>query len=250
MKKAFIILVVSILILKANPFGAIQSDEKMAQPLSSDLPEDYTSLLPEGYAVPARLPATIEDPLLLTAWVYLYNQQEPVVIHDGIIVTGRGLAELVFEHSIPVLWGSDTVCDGSSCAKRTLCADKECVANDQNKDGNPIYIALKLQDAGHPLDAGKKAFPWLVKTLAHELYHQMQPFGPVPTSLYEEYWAFYIGTQVSKAGWMEFNGYNPLKSACLKRWFLVYGLETYSGVDLYPFTLQAEVDRVSETCTW
>jgi hypothetical protein len=44
--------------------------------LAERLPTTYRDLLPDGAEVPSRFPATIEDPHLLAAWVYLYNQTD------------------------------------------------------------------------------------------------------------------------------------------------------------------------------
>lgn len=211
-------------------------------PATDRLTDEYRSLLPENNTVPDRLPTTIEDPHLLAAWVYLYNQNEPITIQDGATLTGRRLAEMVIERGIPVLWGSDAVCSGNSCSERFSCQDIACVASYTGEEIDPIYISQRFQDT--------QAFTLarLAGSLAHELYHYTRPFGPVESSLYEEYYAFYVGTQVEKADWAVFTGYQPLKLACLMQWFRVHGRTEYFGIPAYPFTLTAQTDQTSELC--
>jgi hypothetical protein len=212
-------------------------------PLSKRTPKIIAALLPKDAVIPNRLPKQIGDPLLLTAWVFLYNQQEEVTLHDGIVLSGRGLSMFALENEVAVTWVSSEICGGSSCAHRYVCTSQACIENYADTEPKVIHLTTELNRNNG------KSFSYLVKTLAHELYHLTLPFGPVATSLYEEYWAFYLGTQISAAGWMEFEQYNPLKAICLERWFLVYGLEAYDGTDLYPYGFQAEVDRTSQVCT-
>jgi hypothetical protein len=211
-------------------------------PLANPLPEAYRSLLPPGTEIPAPLPKTIADPYLLTAWVYLYNQTDPITIHDGLHITGRDLAKLVFEQEIEVLWGSEDNCGGNSCAPRSVCYDLDCVANNNYVKIYPVYISQRYQDTG------KFPLSQLAGGLAHELYHRSQPFGPVAPSQYEEYWAYYIGAQVAQIDWLTFKGYDSLDAACLKAWFLDNGTSSYAGIDPYPITLNNPAALNSEAC--
>src|SRR5260370_42227860 len=55
--------------------------------------------LPSDVTVPASLPANIQDPMLLEAWVRLYNHIEPIQLWDGSTVTGRQLALYALDHA-------------------------------------------------------------------------------------------------------------------------------------------------------
>ena len=59
----------------------------------------------------------------------------------------------------------------------------------------------------------------LANELAHEAFHRMRYFGPVMISQYEEYWAFYIGSQVVKADYPKFAGIDPQDPQQLQTWF-------------------------------
>lgn len=226
-----------------SPFTPVSQNQTSPNTAHNRSIKAYQSFLPQAYQTPAQLPSKIQDPLLLTAWLYLYNQQEPIEIHDGIIVTGRTLAQFALENDIAVVWNPGEICNGTSCARRYICSTQACLDSYTSTEPQIIYLTPELQDNT------PKSFGYLIKTLAHELYHLTLPFGPVATSLYEEYWAFYIGTQVSKTGWMEFDLYDPLKAVCLERWFLVYGLERYDNTEAYPVSLPAQVDQTSVVCT-
>jgi hypothetical protein len=210
--------------------------------LNDHLPEIYRSLLPIEYIMPTQLPSTINDPHLFVAWIYLYNQNDPITIHDGSTLTGRDLAMVVIERSVPVSWGSKLICNGNSCAKRFACENMECVENFKPDEVYPIYISQRYQDTENITLAR------LAGSLAHELYHYILPFDSVQTSLYEEYWAFYIGAQVEQAKWAIFDPYDPNTAACLMAWFRVHGQKGYFGSDIYPMTLETPVDTTSEVC--
>jgi hypothetical protein len=213
-----------------------------AVPIENPLPETFLSLLPEDFTMPDHRPTRVNDSLLLAAWVFLYNQVEPVTIHNGRVLSGRSLAQSVIDNDIAITWGSEDICGGSSCARRYICSSQECIENYVSTEPKIVYITADLNRNT------RKSFAYLVKTLAHELYHLTLPFGPVASSLYEEYWAFYIGTQISKAGWMEFDRYDPHKAACLERWFVVYGLGAYDELEVYPTNLNIAVDTASTIC--
>ena len=246
MKKIIILVnLISLIFLAAcSPDGETNQLLNSIQelPLANRLPDQYLSLLPTDYIIPEILPITIEDPYLLTAWIYLYNQTESISVPDHLNLSGRSLAETVIEQNIPIQWGDDTICNGNSCAKRYICQDIECAANYQADKVYPIYVSQRYQDRE------KTTLARLAGSLAHELYHYQLPFGPVDTSLYEEYWAYYVGAQIEQAKWAIFDRYNPNSSACLKAWFRSHGQTGYFGADEYPMTLQAEVDRTSEIC--
>jgi hypothetical protein len=211
-------------------------------PLSGSQPQDALDLLPKGYAVPERLPAKISDPLLLAAWVYLYNQTDAITIHDGETISGHELAVYALEREVPVEWGSDEICRGNSCSVRKICKNIWCVKTSLNTKVATIYVSQRYYETT------PEAIAMIAGTMGHELYHHQLPFGPVYSSLYEEFWAYTIGGTISQADWADFEGYNPLKAACLKQWFTERNWKGFTDSDLYPFTVDLDVDLTSQTC--
>ena len=247
MKKIiFLVNLISIILLAAcspDQNHPQSSSTILERPLAVNLPEPYRSLLPAGYEIPTQLPSTIEDPHLLAAWIYLYNQTETISLYDNKSLTGRSLAEYVIERSVRIQWGAESICNGNSCAQRFICTDEACVAKYTADKVYPIFVSLRYKDTTQTTLAR------LAGSLAHELYHHQLPFGPVDTSLYEEYWAYYVGAQIEKATWAIFDQYNPNTTACLYAWFRSHGQTGYFGADEYPFTLKTAVDRTSEICS-
>ena len=211
--------------------------------LSADqLPEQYRSLLPAGMPIPDSLPKTILDPHLLAAWVYLYNQAETITVQDGISWTGRSLAESVIERVISISWDADNRCNGSSCSFRKICTTLDCVASYERDTEYPIYMGLHYQEASAEMLAK------LAGSMAHELYHHTLPFGSVDSSLFEEYFSFYVGASISGNTWLDFEGYNPLSPACLKMWFRMNNKSDYFGIDEYPLTISPLAEAADQLC--
>jgi len=209
---------------------------KMEAPIEERLPDAYRNLLPVETAIPDRLPRGIEDPFLLAAWVHLYNQTAPIQVQDGYTVSGRVLAEYVLANDIEIQWSSDEICRGNSCSQQPVCPDATCVANFKRKAHLPIYISPRYREYTPEM---------LVKlsgSLGHELYHYQLPFGPVKSSLFEEYWAYYIGSQIKGNGWGNYEDYDPYNAACLQAWFKDHNVPGYTNADVYPFTLESAID--------
>ena len=246
MKKIIILVnlitLITLVACASDPYAQNSANGIFELPFYDQIPDTYRNLLPSEYTVPAQIPETITDPHLLVAWIYLYNQVEPFPIHDGSMLTGRELAMVIIEQNVPVTWGSEPICHGNSCAIRFMCNNMECVENYTPDQVYPIYIAQRYQDTE------KITLARMAGSLAHELYHHLSPFGPVPSSLYEEYWAYYVGAQIEHAKWAIFEGYNPNIEACLMAWFRVHGQKGYFGSDVYPMTLDHPVDTTSEVC--
>src|SRR5258708_8439002 len=58
--------------------------------------------LPSDVTVPASLPANIKDPMLLEAWVRLYNHTEPIQLWHGSTVPRPQLALYALPHYLPI----------------------------------------------------------------------------------------------------------------------------------------------------
>jgi len=184
--------------------------------------------------LPVLLPATITDPLLLSAWISIYQQRDVIQPGGSVAVSGRGLAQFVREQEIPVVWDADNVCRGGSCSV-LHCGDERCTYADGRPGVAPIYIA---RGQGADLQS-------LTRTLAHEIFHRTQPFGPVRSTRYEEYWAFRVGVQIAQAEWPVFGQYDPLDPDHLNLWIRENRLDYYFQIPEYPAAVTAQVYRIS-----
>jgi hypothetical protein len=206
-------------------------------PLAERLPEHYQTMLPEGMPIPDRLPRKIEDPFLLSAWIYLYNQTEPIQVQDNIVLSGRSLAEYLLKNNLEVSWGSDEICNGNSCSRRPACLAADCVEYyTRRRKMNPIYIAQRYRQESPEM------LVVLAGSLAHEAYHHHWYFGPLDTTLFEEYWAYKVGAQIRQDGWGAFDHYDPTNASCLQAWHKDQGVQGYYTVEPYPFTLETAID--------
>ena len=186
-------------------------------------------------------PISIEDALLLAAWGRLNDQTEPVQLWNGLSITGHDLAQFVLDHSIPILWTSPDI--STKVAFSVLkCKGETCVYSSNQPGIPPIFVGESLNHADRLDD--------LVDTLAHEIYHRTQPYGQVIITMYEEYLAYYVGAYMSGMIWANFKGYDPLKQACLIKWFSDYNLLAgYQDHQTYPLTVLPSVDSSSNVCT-
>jgi hypothetical protein len=190
------------------------------------------SHLPAGVVVPAQLPASIQDAELMEAWLRLYAHQDPVRLWDGRTLTGRGLAEFLRDHAIPVVWDTDGVCGGGSCSQKTCAAGQDVCSYASDQPGAaPIYI--------RPSEHGQMAA--LVDTLAHEIFHRTQPFGAVRDTRYEEYWAFRVENSLNPEAWLVMGAYDPLDSNHLAMWLRENHMEQYFQLPAYPASVAAQV---------
>ncbi len=191
--------------------------------------------LPAGLVVPEVLPSGIQDPILLEAWVRLYNHQEPIQLWDGRTLTGRQLAQYALDHNLPIVWDTARVCRGGDCSVRYF--DKGGVYSFDNPlhpGVQPIYIAPIADPRGANMQ-------FLVGTLAHEIFHRTAAFGAVSDTKFEEFWAFRIGAAIGKNAAPNFNGIDPLTSGELYIWLLKNKLSFYYGLPEYPASVAALV---------
>jgi len=191
----------------------------------------YLKALPSNLVVPPVLPATIKDPEILAAWIYLYNQQVPFQLWDGSTLNGRKLAQFILGNRINVTWGTKEICNGISCAPR-----------DGKNKAYPIYISASLKDQP---DGG---IITLAETLAHEIFHHTEPFGNVGDTKFEEYWAFFVGEKVAQTTWIDFQGYDSLNPVCLKNWFTDHHMQYYLDLDPYPKVVSESVKSTAQGC--
>jgi hypothetical protein len=190
--------------------------------------------LPAGLIVPQTLPANIEDPILLEAWIRLYNQQEAIQLWDGSTVTGRQLAQYALDHALPIVWDTGKACSGGSCSLRYLVNGAYVFDYGQSGGPEPIYIA--------PIDDPHGTnMQFLVGTLAHEIFHRTSPFGAVSDTKFEEYWAFRIGAAIGRNAAPKFDGIDPMVSGELFIWLLNNKLSFYYNLPEYPASVAALV---------
>ena len=211
-----------------SPAGGAQADAPLTDVRSSTL----ASILPPDLVVPARLPAGIHDAELLEAWVRLYTHTDPIRLWDGASLTGRGLAEFLRDHNIPLVWGTDQDCGGGSCSVQTCVLGQDVCAYANDASGlAPIYV--RAAERGH--------MAAVVDTLAHEIFHRTQPFGAVRDTRFEEYWAFRIEYQINAESWLTFGAYEPLDPNHLSLWLRDNNLPQYFQLPAYPASM---ADRV------
>lgn len=181
----------------------------------------------QATAQAAAAPA-IQDNLILEGFNTLRNRKDPIRLNNGETLSGEKLAQFLLEKQIPVVWGSDSICSGSSCSKM-YCSNAGVCSYEDGKPGiDPIYLNAGIKDQ----TSGQKSR--LMRELAHEIYHRMQPFGKVKITQFEEYWAFYVDTQTVKANWPKFDGVDPLDPQQLEKWFKTHGLQGYLKLTPYP----------------
>jgi hypothetical protein len=192
--------------------------------------------LPAGLAIPPALPSSIQDPILMEAWVRLYNHQDAIQLWDGSTLTGRALAQYLLEHAIPVVWDVDNVCRSGSCSVR-YCSAGACAFDDGKPGIDPIYVRPAERDD----------MPALGATLAHEAFHRTQPFGAVADTRFEEYWAFRIEYHITAEAWLNFGAYDPLDSNHLNLWIRENRLDPYFQLEEYPVSIQPLVYRSNST---
>ncbi len=194
-------------------------------------------------AAPAR-PTTLQDELLLEAWDSLSQHQEPVKLWDGHSYSGHDLAQFVLDQAIPVGWDFKEVCHGDSCSQR-YCNGDVCTHHEDGKpEVDPIYISLYF------MTLKEDQMQRLVESLAHEIFHRMEPYGPVKDTQYEEFSAIFLAAQISRSTWQNFKGYDTRNPACLKRWFSNHRLFWYLDLPAYPQSVAASLESPTPTdCT-
>jgi hypothetical protein len=209
----------------------------------SRLSQEYVDLLPAGYIIPDELPATINDPILLIGWVYLYNQQEPISIWNNATLRGSDIAADVIDLNVTIQWNTNNECGGASCTERPICKfNSSCQAALDNPNHVDIIIATHYQDLT-TLDIRQ-----LAGTIAHEMIHYLMPFGGADDTLYEEFWAFTVGSTISHNVKMHFEGYNPLKEGCLKLWFHSNTGNYYNAFPSYPPSIEPRANTQEKSC--
>ena len=207
-----------------SPLAVFSTTNRMAIELVNKLQPELV--------IPRTLPSTIQDPKLMAAWIYLYNQQERIQLWDGSTLSGQQLAQFVLDNQTPVEWGTNDICQGNSCVLRFSCQNEQC----------PIYITASLKDK-----ANSDIVP-LAETLAHEIFHHTEPFGYVKDTRFEEFLAFYVASRITKTSWVNFDGYDPLNPACVKLWFVNHHLTVFNDYTLYPRAVTLKVHFSARTC--
>jgi hypothetical protein len=188
--------------------------------------------LPPDLVVPPALPANLDDPILIEAWIRLYNHTEPLELWDANSLTGRDLAQFLLEQDVPLVWDVQGRCRNASCSFQ-YCATDTCTYEDGQPGVDPIYL--------YPLHAAD--MPTLVATLAHESFHRMQFFGPVHDTRFEEFWACKVGAAFNPQNGHKFGGYDPMVAGYLLLWIRDNGLTPYYALPDYPPSITAELAR-------
>ena len=83
----------------------------------------------------------------------------------------------------------------------------------------------------------------LVDTIAHEIFHRMQPYGKIKITQFEEFSAIYLAAKISGVSNITVNGnYNPLNPKSLRQWLIDTGAYSYFDLNPYPKSVKALVD--------
>ena len=76
---------------------------------------------------------------------------------------------------------------------------------------------------------------YLMGEMAHEIFHATAPFGQNADTLYEEYWAFYVGACVAGLSTTTIQLYDPLSPDDLSQYFIIARRANYlNKYALYP----------------
>lgn len=129
-------------------------------------------------------------------------------------------------------WGSDSICNGSSCSRLYCSGQGICVYEDGRPGADLIYLNASIRNQTNG------QLPRVVDDLAHEIFHRMQPFGLVKSTQLDEYLAFKVGAQVSKQKWLSFDDVDPLDPSQLEHWFSGYAMMGYLRLEAYPDDFQ------------
>ena len=225
MRKMLTISLLSVAIIStlAVASGLLKPADVTAAPEDPRRAALVAALSPE-LVVPQILPAAIDDPHMLEAWVRLYNHQEPIQLWDGSpTTTGRALAQFLLDQSIPVVWDVQNACHGS-CSIRYCHTDGTCSYDDGQPGVEPILVHIMYAND----------IPSLVLILAHEAFHRTEPFGTGLDTRFEEYYAFKLESQITPAGAMKFDGFDPMVPAELDGWLHANQLDGYMVLPQYP----------------
>ncbi len=213
----------------ASAFVVKTADAKTQR--DADRRAPYVNALSPELTVPAVLPARIDDPVLMEAWIRLYNRQNPIQLWDGSTLTGQMLAQFVLDNNIAMVWDTEGACGSGSCSLKK-CADCGYASD------SPIYMMVAEQTFGLGMEA-------LVSTLAHEAFHRTEPFGVVSDTRFEEFWAFYIGAKITPEVGLHFDGYNSLDPDNLNLWITDSRIDAYLQLPAYPDSVQTLISVAS-----
>ena len=215
MNKTLYILSLIVVLTLTSCQSSLMTDQTTAHNLPLEINTDLIAKQPPvEITVPETLPTTIEDPIFLEGWVRLYNRTQNCMTWDGSTLTGQKLAQYVIDQAVVITWNTSPIYIGSWV--------------DRDNTGT-IYI-----DPGFKEETETRMV-YLVGEIAHEIFHDLAPFNQKADTLYEEYWAFYVGACVSGQSTEDFEHYNPMSSDSLTQWFKDNRRGNYLGVfDTYP----------------
>jgi hypothetical protein len=216
MKKTLYIISLIVVLTTTGCQNSQMTTHKAARETKLDINAAVEAMqLPADTIKPDTLPTTIQDPILLEGWIHLYNQQQTCELWDGYTLTGQQLAQYVVDYDVVITWNTDPANGDGSWIDRG--------------GTDNIYVNPGLKERN------ENQMTRLVGTLAHEIFHRTTPFDQVADTLYEEYWAFYVGSCVSGQAQAGFYFTNPQSSASLKLWFETNNHSSYlNDYALYP----------------
>jgi hypothetical protein len=221
MRKTLSILSLIIILTLTSCQSSLTTNQPPARPiqLESIVVMPPMQLSPD-IDVPGILPTTIADPILLEGWIRLYHSTQPCQLWDGYTLTGQELAQYVIDHTVVITWNIGQPYPDSWI--------------DRGNTGN-IYINPNLKEET------ETQMIRLMSVMAHEIFHSTTPFDQNADTLYEEYWAFYVGACVSGQSTERYQYAYPLSAICLTQWFQSNRHDGYLGqYELYPENVVAK----------
>ena len=207
---------------------------------SAALIQQALTYLPVNTQTPQSWPAIIQDPQILAAWVYLYTHDQTIQIWDGKQVTTRNLAQLALDHHFVIEWSTPDNCQ-FSCTDRPICdEDHTCVDPSLMEYG--IFLNPELRQSTDIV--------MIAGTLAHELFHHSEPFGKGKDTLFEEYWAFSIGSSITGDYLAALQTASVYQPHCLEQWFNGNSRREFYQMPVYPQAIAILEDDVQALCRY
>lgn len=230
MRIKFPMMILSLILLFFS--GCVSPVMDQDQFLISDSPE-YTHYSGKSNKN-SSLDITSDSPIV-EALKYLEQHTELIYLPDGHSLCGRDLYQFINNYPTPIKWDPNHECQAAAC-QAISCSKTTCIYENQGQGEVPIIINPET------VNNAEDPYLFLVDTIAHEIFHRMQWFGPVDITQYEEFLAIVIAAKITGSELANYEDYDPLQPICLKRWFHNHHLDHYNSLALYPLSVMETMD--------
>jgi RHS repeat-associated protein len=176
---------------------AASGDETCDQNITDESPSNQI-VVPYGMVVPPDLPTHINDPLLLQAWIWLYNSP-----------TGQQYAEFFRDNNIPIVAVSGDIGNYSN-GTIYVALETGVISGIAGNMGHEAYHATE------PFGSGKPSLyeEYRAYQVSHNVVNELSVYATTPQ-----------GTTFTSP--LDFAGFNPWNQVSLQSWFTHNGLERY-----------------------